>query len=101
MPDSAIMDRRKWLLRLIYVRVVVFTLFVAGEITRGQTQTLADLQTLLFVVYGLSVAWLLVLRIIPSTFLLNFLSYTASVAGLFTGLVGVVYYVRLNRNKRP
>jgi hypothetical protein len=50
---------------------------------------------------GAVLAWLLVLRIIPSTFLLNFLSYTASVAGLFTGLVGVVYYVRLNRNKRP
>jgi two-component system, NtrC family, sensor histidine kinase PilS len=62
MPDSATMDRRKWLLRLIYVRVVVFTLFVAGEITRGQGQTLADLQLLLFVVYGLSMGWLLVLK---------------------------------------
>jgi predicted membrane channel-forming protein YqfA (hemolysin III family) len=50
---------------------------------------------------GAVLAWLLVLRIIPSTFLLNFLSYTASVAGLFMGLVGVVLYVRLNRNKRP
>jgi hypothetical protein len=50
---------------------------------------------------GAVLAWLLVLRVIPSTFLLNFLSYTASVAGLFMGLVGVVLYVRLNRNKRP
>ena len=50
---------------------------------------------------GAVLAWLLVLRIIPSTYFLNFFSYTASVAGLFTGLVGVVYYVRLNRNKRP
>jgi hypothetical protein len=50
MADSAIMDRRKWLLRLIYVRVVVFTLFVAGEITKGQGQTLQDLKILLFVV---------------------------------------------------
>jgi two-component system, NtrC family, sensor histidine kinase PilS len=62
MADSAIMDRRKWLLRLIYVRVVVFTLFVAGEITKGQGQTLQDLQILLFVVYGLSFCWFLVLR---------------------------------------
>jgi len=62
MADSAIMDRRKWLLRLIYVRVVVFTLFVAGEITKGQGQTLQDLQILLFVVYGLSVCWFLVYR---------------------------------------
>jgi two-component system, NtrC family, sensor histidine kinase PilS len=66
MADSAIMDRRKWLLRLIYVRVVVFTLFVAGEITKGQGQTLQDLQILLFVVYGLSLCWLLVLRITSS-----------------------------------
>ena len=63
MPDSAIMDRRKWLLRLIYARVVIFTLFVAGEITKGQGQTLEDLQILLFVVYGLSVCWFLVLRV--------------------------------------
>src|SRR5215813_7284592 len=62
MADSAIMDRRKWLLRLIYVRVVVFTLFIAGEITKGQGQTLQDLQILLFVVYGLSVCWFLVFR---------------------------------------
>src|SRR5215813_634760 len=62
MADSAIMDRRKWLLRLIYVRVVVFTLFIAGEITKGQGQTLQDLQILLFVVYGLSVCWFLVVR---------------------------------------
>jgi two-component system, NtrC family, sensor histidine kinase PilS len=62
MPDSAIMDRRKWLMRLIYARIVVFTLFVAGEITKGQGQTLEDLQLLLFVVYGLSLCWFLVLR---------------------------------------
>jgi len=46
---------------------------------------------------GAVLAWLLVLRIIPSTYFLNFFSYTASVAGLFMGLVGVVLYVRLNR----
>src|SRR5439155_25140125 len=62
MADSEIMDRRKWLLRLIYVRVVVFTLFIAGEITKGQGDTLRDLQILLFVVYGLSLCWFLVFR---------------------------------------
>lgn len=41
------------------------------------------------------------LHIIPSTFLMNILSYIASVAGLFMGLVGVVFYIRLNRNKKP
>jgi two-component system, NtrC family, sensor histidine kinase PilS len=62
MSDSAIMDRRRWLLRLIYVRVVVFTIFVAGEVTKGQGQSLLDLRTLLFAVYALSVCWFLLLR---------------------------------------
>ena len=63
MAESAIMDRRKWLLRLIYVRVVVFTLFVAGEVTKGPSgHSLDDLRTLLFGVYALSVCWILLIR---------------------------------------
>ena len=62
MAESAVTDRRKWLLRLIYVRVLVFTLFVAGEATKGQEQSLPDLRLLLFVVYGLSTCWFAVLR---------------------------------------
>jgi hypothetical protein len=53
------------------------------------------------VLLGLVLAWLLVLGILPSTFLLNFLSYAASVTGLFLGLVGAALHVRLNKNKRP
>lgn len=56
------MDRRKWLLRLIYVRVVVFTLFVAGEATKGEAESLIDLRLLLFAVYALSICWFLLLR---------------------------------------
>ena len=34
MAPTAIMDRRKWLLRLIYVRLAVFTICVVAETTR-------------------------------------------------------------------
>jgi hypothetical protein len=63
MADSAIMDRRKWLLRLIYVRVVVFTVFVAGEVTKAEPYSLLDLRTLLFAVYALSACWFGLLRL--------------------------------------
>ena len=52
MADTAIMDRRKWLLRLIYARLLLFTVFVAAELRK--TDTPADLLILLAVVYGLS-----------------------------------------------
>jgi hypothetical protein len=55
----------------------------------------------LLVLLGAVLAWLLVLHILPSTFLLNFLSYASSVAGLFLGLVGAALYVRLNKKKKP
>src|SRR5688572_25921584 len=55
------MDRRPWLFRLIYIRVLVFTVFVAGEATRGQ-QFLPDLRLLLLVVYSLSFCWFVILR---------------------------------------
>lgn len=49
------------------------------------------------VTFGMVVPFLMVLRIVESTFFLNFLSFSASVAGLFLGIIGIVYYVRLNR----
>src|SRR6478672_8319521 len=52
--DIGIMDRRKWLLRLIYVRLAAFTIFVAVEVTRKPS---ADLVVLLLVVYALSAFW--------------------------------------------
>ena len=50
------MDRRKWLLRLIYVRLAVFTIFVGAEIAR-ESETRPDLLVLLAAVYGLSACW--------------------------------------------
>jgi len=55
MADTAIMDRRKWLLRLIYARLALFTIFVAAELRK--TDRPVDLLVLLLVVYGLSAFW--------------------------------------------
>jgi hypothetical protein len=40
---------------------------------------------------------LIVVHIVPSTFFLNFLSYGASITGVFLGLIGVSFYIRHNR----
>src|SRR5690242_967903 len=61
MADTAIMDRRKWLLRLIYARLALFTFFVAAELRK--TERPVDLLFLLVVVYGLSAFWSGLLKI--------------------------------------
>ncbi len=43
---------------------------------------------------------LMVVKVIPSTFLLNFLSYGFQVSGLILGMIGIVFYVTANR-RRP
>lgn len=40
---------------------------------------------------------LMVLHILESTFLLNFLAYAASVCGLFLGIIGAASYIRTHR----
>jgi hypothetical protein len=52
-------------------------------------------------VLGTVLPFLMVLHIIESTFFLNFFSYTASLAGLFMGLIGLATYVRVHRKKPP
>jgi len=52
------------------------------------------------VVIGVVVPFLMVMKIIPSTFFLNFLSFTASVSGLVMGMYGAAMYVREHRRKR-
>jgi len=54
----------------------------------------------ILVLTGLVFPLLMVLHIIQSTFLLNFLSFAASVGGLFLGIVGVTNLVREHRRKR-
>src|SRR5213593_1314557 len=53
-------DRRIWLLRLIYVRLAVFTIFVAAE---GIRKPSADMFLLLAAVYALSACWFALLRL--------------------------------------
>ena len=63
MADTAVpilKDRRKWLLRLIYVRMGAFTIFVAAEAVRKPS---ADMLVLLAAVYGLSACWFALLKL--------------------------------------
>ena len=62
MADIAITDRRKWLLRLIYVRLVAFSVFMAVEATRKEEPSM-DLLFLLAVVYALSACWFCLLKL--------------------------------------
>lgn len=48
-------------------------------------------------VAGAVVPFLMVLQVLTSSFVLNFLSFGASVAGFALGLLGVFSYIRLHR----
>ena len=48
---------------------------------------------------GVIFPFLMVIQILPSTFFLNFFSYTASMIGLFLGIIGASRYVKENRKK--
>ena len=67
--------------------------------------TLSPLKIILIgfvlVVLGVVLPFLMVLHILESTFFLNYFSYGASLVGLFLGLIGSAYYVRLNKKKKP
>lgn len=45
-------------------------------------------------VVGAVLPFLILIHLVPSTFLLNFLSYGVSVGGLFLGTIGIAHYVR-------
>ena len=62
MAEIAVMDRRKWLLRLIYVRLLVFTIFVVAEATRKNDASV-DMLILLVAVYALSACFFGVLKL--------------------------------------
>jgi hypothetical protein len=48
---------------------------------------------------GVIFPFLMVMKIVPSTFFLNFFSYIVSVLGMFIGLIGAAFYVKLNKKK--
>lgn len=54
----------------------------------------------ILVVIGAVLPFLIVLRILPSTFLLNILAYATSTIGIFLGVIGVAMYVGDERRKK-
>jgi hypothetical protein len=51
------------------------------------------------VLLGFVTPFLMVMKILPSTFFLNFASYAASTSGLFLGIIGAAMYNRLGKGK--
>ncbi len=45
-------------------------------------------------VLGVALPFLMVVQIVPSTFFLNFFSFTSSLSGLILGITGAALYVR-------
>ncbi|MBI3738505.1 MAG: hypothetical protein HY258_05610 [Chloroflexi bacterium] len=50
-------------------------------------------------VVGWVLPFLMVIHVIPSTFFLNFFSYTASLLGLFLGIIGASRYIQGHRKR--
>lgn len=53
----------------------------------------------ILVLVGVILPFLMVLKIIPSTYALNFISYIASFVGLMAGIIGSALYVSNRRKK--
>ena len=51
----------------------------------------------LLVLTGMVLPFLMVIKLVPSTFFLNFFSYGASFTGLVLGVIGASLYVRGSR----
>lgn len=54
----------------------------------------------IMVVIGAVLPFLIVMRILPSTFLLNILAYATSTVGIFLGVIGVAMFVGEERRKK-
>lgn len=54
---------------------------------------------LILVIIGAVLPFLIVMRAVPSTFLLNFLAFTASILGIFLGVLGVATHVGERRHR--
>ena len=48
---------------------------------------------------GIILPFLMVIHVLPSSFILNFFSWGASVVGLALGMIGVASYVSTNRDE--
>ena len=47
---------------------------------------------------GVVLPFLIIIHVIESTFLLNFFSWAASVAGLSLGMIGFAFWAKLNKD---
>lgn len=52
---------------------------------------------LVLMLLGIALPFLILIKVLESTFFLNFFSWGASVGGLFLGVIGVSYWVRTKR----
>ena len=62
-PELAAVDRRAWLNRLIYVRIVAFSVFILIPWFTGKFSDPHDVDLLLGTVFALSVCWFVLLHI--------------------------------------
>jgi len=54
----------------------------------------------LLLLVGAVLPFLMVIQVLESSFFLNFISYIASVVGLFIGIIGVAMYVGKTKNEK-
>jgi len=54
---------------------------------------------MLLAIAGVILPLLMVIKVLPSTFFLNFFSYFLSMGGTFLGIIGAAMYVRFRRRK--
>ncbi|HET9909360.1 MAG TPA: hypothetical protein VFQ23_22120 [Anaerolineales bacterium] len=52
---------------------------------------------LILMLLGIVLPFLILIKVLESTFFLNFFAYGASVGGLFMGVIGVAYWVRTKK----
>jgi len=55
---------------------------------------------ILLLLAGAILPFLMVIQVLESSFFLNFISYIASVVGLFIGIIGVAMYVGKTKNEK-
>ena len=67
---------------------------------RHITPTRLVILAILLLVIGVVLPFLMVMKVIESTFLLNFVSFLLSLVGIIIGVIGAAYYVRINRSDR-
>ncbi len=46
---------------------------------------------------GFFIPFLILLHLIPSTFLVNFIAFGASIVGLILGFIGIAFYIERHR----